>query len=50
MVLIENRSGAALMAVSTGSAEQCRSQPGWAEKAARQQKTLEPGAEARGFL
>jgi len=47
---IENRSGAALMAVSTGSAEHWRSQPGFKQSGPRQEKTLGPGALDRGFL
>lgn len=50
MVLVENRSAAALLAVSTGSADRCRSQPGMDQSKATQKKTLVPGAMGRGFL
>jgi len=45
----ENRSGAALLAVSTGSADRCRLQPGMGEMTGTKQKTLVPGAVGRGF-
>ncbi len=50
MVSFENRRAAALMAVSTGSAEGCRSQPGMGQTTPIQRKTLGPGAVDRGFL
>ena len=50
IVPFENRSGAAFLAVSTGSAERCCSQPGMSRTTATQTKTLGPGAEDRGFL
>ena len=50
MVLDENRSAAAIKAVSTGSAGQCRSQPGLGRSRPIQKKTLGPGALDRGFL
>ena len=50
MQVIENRSGSALMAVSTGSAERLRSQPGLKQSSPSHKKTLGPGAVDRGFL
>jgi hypothetical protein len=50
MVVFENRSGAAIWAVSTGSADGCIPQPGMGQIAVRKKKTLVPGALGRGFL
>jgi hypothetical protein len=50
MVPDENRSAAAIWAVSTGSAVRCLSQPGFKQSRPKTQKTLGPGALDRGFL
>ena len=50
MALDENRRAATVKVVSTGSAGQCRSQPGFSQSGPSQRKTLGPGALDRGFL
>ena len=50
MSSFENRSGADLMAVITGSAEDAHSQPGLSQSSPGQKKTPTPGALERGFL
>ena len=44
MVSFENRRAAAIGAVSTGSAEDCRSQPSMGQSTAAKKKTPTPGA------
>ena len=50
MVSFENRRAAAIWAVSTGSAEDCRSQPGMGQSTPAKEKTPTPGAVEQGFL
>ena len=50
MPVAENRSGATIKVVSTGSAGHWRSKPGLCQSSPSQKKTLGPGALDRGFL